>query len=311
MKILFLDNVNDSIGMFFRRKRAKVQNIDAECLYKKRNIFQKLLFGLGVYLFSPILYLTYGGWKNRLKDYDLFIVSSRRPSKYAIKYIKKKTNKRVIVWYWNIVTRRELDPEYCKKLGCETWSFDREDCIKYKMNFGDTYYFPISGMSDVGEDYDLCYIGMDKKGRIDMLNKFQTYMYSRGLKYKFILTKSPTEKSKKEYQYSERIAYEKVLEYISKSRAILDLNLENQTGMTLRPLEANFMKKKLITNNKNIVNYLAYGKENTFIIGEDNLEQLEEFIKKPYVEVDPEINKHYYFENWLKRIIKGEISECL
>ena len=73
---------------------------------------------------------------------------------------------------------------------------------------------------------------------------------------------------------------------LSQSNCILDYNQEGQVGLTLRPMEALFLEKKLITNNKDIKNYDFYNPSNIFILGENNIEDIKEFINKPYEKVE-------------------------
>ena len=88
---------------------------------------------------------------------------------------------------------------------------------------------------------------------------------------------------------------------INESKAILDIVQENQTGITIRPLEALFFHKKLITNNKNIVSYKFYCQNNIFIIGKDDINTLKEFMELPWLEIDKEVSDFYTFPKWIER----------
>ena len=66
-------------------------------------------------------------------------------------------------------------------------------------------------------------------------------------------------------------------------------------------MEALFLEKKLITNNKDIKNYDFYNPSNIFILGENNIEDIKEFINKPYEKVEQKIIDYYDFEQWLSR----------
>ena len=66
-------------------------------------------------------------------------------------------------------------------------------------------------------------------------------------------------------------------------------------------MEALFFEKKLITNNKDIKNYDFYNPSNIFILGENNIEDIKEFINKPYEKVEQKIIDYYDFEQWLSR----------
>lgn len=307
MKVLYLDTGFDSSSEYFRKQREKVEGCTNVCLYKKQNkgLIEKLIMAVGIYIFPPLLYLIYGDWKKKLNEYDWFIVASRAGAKYAIKYIRSKTQKRVVVWYWNLVTSKELPPDYCRKLGCETWSFDKGDCDKYGMQFGDTYYFPSQlATNDTKSVYSIFFVGINRPGRKEFLDKLRCYLEEHRLPYLFNLTAIPTEGAKTEQLLSKRMKYEEIIDVIKRSASILDLNREGQSGMTLRPLEALFFRRRLITNNENIVHFRIYDKANTYIVQGDLFENLATFLAEPYKECLDNAAKRevYTFEAWLKRI---------
>ena len=311
MKVLYLDTGFDSSSEYFRVQREKNKNCINQCLYKNQSkgVVSKIIIALGIYFYSPLLYLVYGDWKKQLDQYDMFIVVSRKAAKYAVKYIKKKTGKRVVVWYWNLVTDMELSPEYCRNNGCEPWSFDHEDCRKYDMRFGDTYYFPPEEFQVAHKiKNDMFYVGINRPGRKNLLAQLGSYLNENGLKYCFNLTAIPTEPAAIRSQYSPRMRYEEIIDAINESRAILDLNRENQSGMTLRPMEALFYKRKLVTNNSDIIQYRIYDKKNTFILNGNNFEGLADFLTKPYIEdqANADKRKKYSYDEWLKRIINTQ-----
>ena len=314
MKVLYLDTGFDSSSEYFRVQREKLEGCTNQCLYKNQNksILSKIVIALGIYVFSPLLYFVYGDWKKRLDQYDMFIVASRKAAKYAVKYIKQKTGKRVVVWYWNMVTDKELSPEYCKDIGCEPWSFDRKDCQKYGMQFGDTYYFPPEEF-DCTENFDnsIFYVGINRPGRKELITRLSDYLKKNSLNYRFNLTAIPTESTAVKAQYSPRMRYEEIIDAIRTSASVLDLNRENQSGMTLRPMEALFFKRKLVTNNKAITQYRIYDEKNTFILKKDNFDGLDNFLIEPYI--DSQINEKkreiYSFTEWLRRIEANQEAE--
>ena len=104
-KILYLYTSAAGGADYFEKEREKVARVDCRPLYRKKGLINKLLLGLGYYLFSPLLYLIYNDWKKELDKYDIIILPSRRPAKYAVQHFRRKTGKRVIVWYWNAITK--------------------------------------------------------------------------------------------------------------------------------------------------------------------------------------------------------------
>ena len=240
-----------------------------------------------------MLYKIYDRWKTELDSYDTVIMDSRRASKYAVQWIKRKyPNKRVIVWYWNQVSRVELDPEFCKKNGCEVWSFDRADCERYQMRFNDQYLLACDkGFSDEIKT-DLLYVGGWSEKREHQLKKLESEFENINFKYHLAHNKE------------EWIPYKKYISQIKESRGILELNKAGQSGLTLRTLEALFYKKKLVTNNLDIVNEKIYIPDNIFIIGNENNKSVQEFLSEPYVMDDryEELVSYYGFDAWVKRI---------
>lgn len=307
MKILFIDSW-DNVGNFFRIHRSKVKGLDNFGLYKDNSFLNKVFRYLGLHLFKPFLFLSYGNWKKSVKNYDMFIIESRKTFEYLIKYINKKCpNKRVIVWYWNEVTPRELDPNYIrKKYNCETWTFDLSDAKKYNMNFNDTYYF--DGTFLCGDECiknDLFYVGIDREGRIELLEEIQEKLNKISKKYSFFLTASPIKQPQKNYNYSEKMSYDEVIKNIKKTNAILDLTKSTQYGLTLRPMEAIFFQKKLITNNENIVKYSFYNCNNILIYNQNvTCDKIKKFFDTDYEPLNVNVIEYYKFENWLKRIIE-------
>ena len=307
MKILYLDTNTDESNDYIRKMRMNVEGVDSFCIYrtKKRNLLFKMIQFFGIYLFSPLLFLIYGDWKNNIEKYDMFIVTSRKSCKFALKFLRKKTDKRIIVWYWNLITNKELLPKYCKKIGCETWTFDVNDAQKYGMKFNDTYYFPNNILKrENADEYDVFYCGLNKKGRENQLIKIAEYCEKNNLKYRIYLPGSNYFKF-----INKRLKYDELLKLVNASKAIIDLNVEGQSGMTLRALEAIFYNKLLITNNIEIVNYKVYIKENTFIVKDNNLNGLDLFINKKSCEANEGVKKFYLFSTWLSRITEDKEIE--
>lgn len=300
--ILFLDCVSDD---FYRIQRSKVDNVDSLLLYKNKKIFNKIIRFFGIHFFTPLLFFSYGDWKYNIKKYDIIIVSSRKSAKYAIKYIKNNSNCRVIVWYWNIVTKNEINPYYCKKQDVEVWTFDKCDADKYGMKFNDTYYFDCQLKDNKKEKkYDVFYVGLEKSDRIELINKLLCLFDSNSITYNINIVKLKKICLKNHnIKYSNYMPYNEVLNNISNCKAILDINISMQSGLSLRPMEALFFKKKLITNNIDIMKCEFYSPQNIFILGYDNIDKLSNFINGSYEDIDSKIINKYIFSNWLKRII--------
>lgn len=231
---------------------------------------------------------------------------------YTFEYLdlaNKLKNKKKI-WLWN-----QLDKSKCKYVAKmkeifknQIWSFDPKDCKKENFNFTSQFYWRKKDNEKIeGEEYDLLFIGRDK-GRYKFLEKFFFFLkkgkmriFGAILKEKFKLYPASKYLTNKFFEYSE------IIRLIEKSQCILDINKEEQEGLTLRVMEAIFFEKKLITNNLEIIKYDFYTPENIYILNDIkkiNYSEIIDFINAPHRKVDEIKLEKYTFKFWLKNILK-------
>ena len=96
------------------------------------------------------------------------------------------------------------------------------------------------------------------------------------------------------YRLIENTAYAKASQV---KKNIIDYYTDPLAGLSLRPLEAMFLEKKLITNNVTIRNYDFYSDHNIFIC-QDGFDGIRDFIAKPYQSVNKKIRERYLFSFW-------------
>ena len=241
----------------------------------------------------------YGKWKRQLKITELVILFDNGIENvdWISRYIKRVNPKiRIVFWYWNPV--KFGDVALNDKNIDEVWTYSRFDAKKYNLKYNPQFYRQVFTQNERPLNIDMLFLGKNK-GREQILADLKKVADAQELKYKFIIVDS------KEKQ----VSYKEYLRYISSSRCIVDLVPNQSCGLTLRPLEALFYKKKLITNYRDIVNYDFYNKENIFVIGKDDINKLAEFVNSPYKKIDRKIVDYYNYESWLRRIERGESVE--
>jgi hypothetical protein len=240
-----------------------------------------------------------------LNAYDIIIISANEFSVSLTTHLKEKVKSpviRLIYWYWNPV-KPKYDPSLISN-DWEKWTFDKEDSHKYKMKYNGTYYFPIQSFYQKTPENDVFFIGLDK-GRYKELMKLQAKFEALGLTTDFhIVNEKKKVELKKEYK--PKIDYEKVIEKINNSKAILEVMQNNQTGLTLRTMESLNYSKKLITTNASIKNYNFYRKENIFILDVDDIKDLTIFLNTPYLSLPSYVVEQYHFEEWKNRLINNQ-----
>ena len=101
---------------------------------------------------------------------------------------------------------------------------------------------------------------------------------------------------------TEFIPFEENQKRMKESKIILDIHKEIQNGLTFRVFEAIGLNKKLITTNKDIINYDFYNPNNIFVWDEKITEIPRNFLDNEYEKLSDEIYKKYSLENWVKTV---------
>jgi len=277
------------------------QNSNTFSIYASTNgvsrIFRKLHCASHVFGF----HIWYGDWKYNIPRKSTIILFDILLSPNIIYYISKKNrkkNNRLIFWFWNPVREEYLKP--LRENDWEIWTFDKSEAERYYLNYNTQFYFNSFQPSSNEIKNDVLFVGRDK-GRREYLQFLQQEFKRQGLDNHFFISKNLKWYEKLSKTAGNYMPYQSVLDLIGTSRAILDIVQDGQTGLTLRPLEALFLNRKLITNNQDIENYDFYDKQNIFILGEDDLSRIATFIHSPMKHIPQEVKNYYEFSEWLKR----------
>lgn len=182
-------------------------------------------------------------------------------------------------------------------MGYHLVTFDPQEAVKYGMKYAEQF-FRYPSEQEIAEatgepKYDFFFCG-ERKDRGQRLNELERTLSKMGYRCLFIVVDSDTQ----------HISYLQYLMYVRQSRCIVDLQQEGQTGLTRRPIEALFFKKKLLTENSHIISYDFYREENIYVMASGN--QMDEAIvhffldEQPLVEVPQNIMKKYEVNHWLR-----------
>ncbi len=214
----------------------------------------------------------------------------------AANYIKRKHPQlKVVYWFWNhIYDQKQIAP---LELGIKKYSFDLADCSKYNLKHNSQFHFKdiCSSETDTPTVRDCIFVG-ERKGRSREIETAISLIKSSKLSCEFKISGS----SRRE-KIADWIPYDRVIEMVKASRCVIDIVSTAQRGLTLRPLEALFMGKKLLTNFESIKEYDFYHPDNIFIMGHDDEKKLHKFIDTPYNHSVDSYIEHYDFESWLNR----------
>ncbi len=265
-----------------------------------KEVFLKCKFYLPSFLFNRKL--------EEIDTVDTIIVFDGHTRISFLKWLRKvNPDKRIILWLWNTAEELQKNLSLAKvPEDIEIWSYSEYDCKKYNLKYNTTFYWNDFILPNAKITRDVYFIGKDK-GRFEKVKKTEEICNKFGLSCLFQVV--PTHKySLRIKKYCMSIKYEDVQKNIAESRAILDIKVSKTAGPSLRPLEAAFYKKKLITDDRDASSFKFYRKENVFILGVDDTKQLLNFIKTDFTDVTKCDIEYYNVQNWLARF-SNEIKE--
>lgn len=246
----------------------------------------------------------------KIKPTDSVLIFGIENIKELIVLKRFISSNNISIFTWNPVIDykqskffRKIHIESLKKLGAEVYTFDPEDARKYTLKLINQVYRDVTKLIDslIPVTTDVYFVGQDK-GRLPILKMWIELLKSKELTTDFHIFKE----KKANYQKNELalisdkyITYEENIKKIQASRCLFELLQENQSGQTIRSLEAAFFQKKLITNNSNIRQTSLYDPDRVFILGEDDSDKIGEFIRRPFKKIPESVLEKYDFKEWV------------
>lgn len=187
-------------------------------------------------------------------------------------------------------------------------SFDSYDCTKYNLKKLNNFYF-INDINEVEIKFEACYLGTYDQRISDLIKIFE-YLNKNNIRTKCKIFTYQSIKIKEQIPKNIEVIHKIIpfstsYNYYLDAKVIIDIAHENQSGLSFRPFEAIGLKKKLITNNKEIKKYDFYDPQNIFVIEDmDKIEIPRQFFETTYKELPEEIVEKYFIKNWVETICK-------
>ena len=284
----------------FFKSKYNIFNISEFCKIKNKTKLD-LIFEM-IFIIPVILIRLICNKEGKTLFFDVESISG-----IFLSLLKLRT-KDNIIWLWNPILDRpylRIFISIFKFVGFSIITFDRKDAEKYKIKF----YTQIIN-SDVlptkkkEKSNKLFFIGQDK-GRYNLLKRID--LLSCRNNNIFIFSEIDSK-----YSITKTVEYDQYIEILNESMFVIDLVQKNQSGLTIRVLEALFLNKKIITNNYDIINYNFYSKDRILIIDDDFHEKdLIEFISDDNEDintVNPDLLCKYELSVFLDKIEKCLIN---
>ena len=198
-------------------------------------------------------------------------------------------------------------------------TFDRFDSQKYKIEFRPLFFndkINAIKAKKIETDCDVCFVGTGHSDRLNVIDllrksnpyiKYDLYVFLQSwFMYFYYYFKN---KEYRKYKFSffkyKKLTMKEVAFRMSKSKAILDIQHPKQSGLTIRTIESIGMGKKLITTNRDILNYDFYNPSNILIIDRSNPHIDDSFFDQQFIELEKDIYNKYSIYSWIKDIFEG------
>lgn len=228
----------------------------------------------------------------------------------SIKFLKSRT-KKMVAYQWDGLNRF---PEVFTRISFfdKFFVFDQSDCSKYKKEFDNlfyinNFYFPYPTQINRDQKGEgLIFIGSYLENRMSAILDLMQVLREQKIKNDIYLH-CTDKKIQESYKNSgiifmeSTLSYQELLEKENDYQVILDFdNSEIHRGVSFRTFESLYLRKKLITNNPLIKEFEFYNSSNFFIWNEQNIDQIGDFIRLPWEDINEEVIRRYSFVSWIK-----------
>lgn len=240
----------------------------------------------------------------------IFGVENIKELSIAKRFIKSG---KISIFTWNPVLDynqtpwiRRLHIRALKKLG-KVYTFDPGDADRYDLSLTHQVYRDVTDhlTNQSSPDTDVYFVGQDK-GRFHILMQWEQVIRQAGLSTHVHIVKDRNGKYNQQALSNLKttgLSYEDNIRMIQRSRCLLEIVQKNQSGLTVRSLEAVFFGKKLITNNLSMKGNRLYHPDRVFLLGHDDPQRLRTFVDTPCPRVPREQLQDFDFRHWYHQFV--------
>jgi hypothetical protein len=191
----------------------------------------------------------------------------------------------------------------------EVFSFEKNDCDKYNLKFATNWIYNTTSISGEKTFKQKVFNITSHDKRFGILSKIAFDLNSKNISHKIVVFNKKRKKKTSTIDFiDQHISLAEVSNYINSSQVLLDINRENQNGLTFRVFESIGLQKKLITTNSDIINYDFYNPNNILIIDKKKPNINETFFDQEYEPIADSIFKKYTLDGWIENVIFNNLQ---
>lgn len=254
------------------------------------------------------------------KQYDIIFIMQgfQLADDFYLKLKKQQPSAYMVNYHWDSVRMTEFKRTLLDtvKYFDKAYSFDRLDCEKNKeLNYLPLFYiddYKNSDQNNGNKDIDLLFIGsISKYRRYELIKKIEEQCKAKGLNFITFLHINKNYYWRLKLKGKElrgtsfkSISQQEIVDYYKRSKAVIDLPNQKQSGLTMRTFEVLGFGNKLITTNTFIKKEPFYNSDYIEIIDEKEPIITPGFIfnnNKTGINVT-----NYSINEWIKKILLDE-----
>lgn len=309
------DYIFDSVSENQHIKVAVNKEIEEKGLKKAWQKALKYLavhdFDVNLEHFFPKQYLN--ELQSYSKEFDKVLLFNIQNLKQIILYRKLLPKQELSVFLWNPAhtfcrnsfSKKDYIQSTIRK-EIKVYTFDEKDAEEYGFNLIEQPFCKLNNSNETNYNADALFIGKDK-GRSKDILQILNLLKDANLSYTCHILKDKHGKlipELSDYYSDKYIDYKETLQLISQHRLYIEVLQKGQSGMTLRPLEALFQKRKLISTNKNLYSHHLFDSSRILIVEENTTaDDVLAFINTPFSELKTKDIEQHEINHWLEQFL--------
>jgi len=218
-------------------------------------------------------------------------------------------SKQIHIFLWDCMTEFFFSEKKAKrkadamlKLGHKIYTYSPVDAELFGFQLVPQVYTSIDPASgNKVSSTDILFVGKDRR-RYKVIHSIIERIKAEGIPHSINIMVGKYDKVEeclKPYYFTDRISYPDMLDLVKASQCLLEVIRGDNSGVTLRTMEALVYDKKLITTNKHIVKAPFYNTANIYVWGVDK-RSIASFLSEPHQPVSEQIKSQFYLENWIE-----------
>jgi len=250
------------------------------------------------------------------KHFDyVFLVNPESISKENLqKFQHAFPTAKFLLYMWDSFQNRRQNIELLPLFDAK-FTFDPSDAKEYGLQLRALFYTKV--YEEVEKlshyEYDILFIGTAHSDRYEFVKRLTKNIGEKRTKLYFYLsskllfyTKKIIDKDFRAVRYKDisffSLKHTDIVALMCRSNAVLDINHPKQLGLTMRTFETLGAQLKLITTNKDVMEYDFYDPSNILVINRDQPLINMKFLSEPGKKLSPEILFKYSIKGWAMEI---------